>query len=485
MAKVDVPNDLLRGFRERLFGTQQAMADAANEHLAPAYLLAANDIGKLERGVVERGSVPRRKALRTICGVETDAEIGLVRRRGREGPAEARQVPPRADPTSSPTEVISANRREVELTGSATLEGTAPTGWRIVGYLAVRDQAPPSAEIVGMTPGITLEHPHAATTQTRPMAMRMDSSMRTDPGDDGDSFLTLTRLLASQRQAVAPAALLSLVEAHRDCLNSLFRKAEHDPLRVHIGSLVAETSIVASRLWSAQGNRPMALAYCAHARQLGDDLHNPGLGATARIFESNLRSEAATLIGRAGDLVEGLRLLQHAEAQSHALGPAAQARLAAEQAQVLAVLNMRQECEDALNRAHSAAEKISDGDRTGLFSDWNASRLQVYEGTCHLLLEQPRKAVAALEAAVNGFAADGSNANVGLAAQVDLACAYAETGELDRGCDMLGRADGRLVKIGNRRGVDRAERARERLDRWSSERAVRELDERMASHRAA
>jgi hypothetical protein len=80
--------------------------------------------------------------------------------------------------------------------------------------------------------------------------------------------------------------------------------------------------------------------------------------------------------------------------RSAVLGPAARARLAAEQAQILAVLNLREECDDALGRAKAAAEEITESDRSGLFSDWSASRLQVYEGTCHLLLGEPRKAVA-------------------------------------------------------------------------------------------
>lgn len=80
MAKDYIPNDLLREARERLFGTQQAMAEAANKVLPPAYWMNGNDIGKLERGVVEKPSPPRCKALRTICGVTTNAEIGLVRR---------------------------------------------------------------------------------------------------------------------------------------------------------------------------------------------------------------------------------------------------------------------------------------------------------------------------------------------------------------------------------------------------------------------
>jgi hypothetical protein len=261
----------------------------------------------------------------------------------------------------------------------------------------------------------------------------------------------------------------------------LFRKAQSDPLREHIGALLAEASIVASRLWSAQGNRSLALAHCAHARKLADDLQHPALAAVARIFESNLHSEAATLIGTTGDLVVGLRMLQEAAARTAVLNPAAQARLAAEQAQAFAVLKLRRECEEALSRARAAAENIGDRDRTGLFSDWGPSRLQVYEGTCRLFLGEPKKAVATLEQALRDSMSDQGNTNVTLAAQIDLASAYAEAGELDRSCTKLGNAYRELVSIGNRRGIDRAERARERLSRWNTEDAVRHLDERMAS----
>src|SRR5262249_51519530 len=143
-----------------------------------------------------------------------------------------------------------------------------------------------------------------------------------------DSFLTVTRVLASQRQAVAPDVLLTLVEAHRDSLAALYRNADSDPVRKDIGALLGETSIVASRLWSATGNRSMAIANCAYARQLADRLDDPVLGATARIFESNLHSEAATLIGTEGDIVLGLRMLDEAAAVGRALPPAARARIA-------------------------------------------------------------------------------------------------------------------------------------------------------------
>ncbi|WP_162958245.1 hypothetical protein [Nocardia yunnanensis] len=147
-----------------------------------------------------------------------------------------------------------------------------------------------------------------------------------------------------------------------------------------LGALLGETSIVASRLWSAVGDRPMALANCVYARRLADQLQDPALGGIVRIFESNLRSDAGTLIGSDGDVVIGLRLLQEAAAVGEFLPPAARARIAAEQAQTYAVLEMPRECREALAIAERAVDDVGEGDRTGLFSDWTTARLRVYEG---------------------------------------------------------------------------------------------------------
>jgi hypothetical protein len=76
---------------------------------------------------------------------------------------------------------------------------------------------------------------------------------------------------------------------------------------------------------------------------------------------------------------------------------------------------------------------------------------------------------------------DGGNTNVALAARVDLASAYALTGHLDRACTTLADAYEQLKRIGNLRGISRARRAREGLNRWNTERVVQELDERMAA----
>jgi transcriptional regulator with XRE-family HTH domain len=293
------------------------------------------------------------------------------------------------------------------------------------------------------------------------------------------SYTAVTRLLASQRQTMEPEALLNLVSAHRAAVASLFRRTTSDGLKDRLGELLGETSIVASRVWSALGDRTMALANCAFARKLGHELDNPALGAMARLFESNLRSDAATLIGSDGDIVEGLRLLVEASCVEELLSPPARARLAAEQAQAYAILGLEPECRNALDRADRAVEHIIETDRVGLFSDWNPSRLLVYQGTCWLSLDKPAKARPLLTEAIR-VTVD-NNRNVALAAEVDLAGAHVAMGDLDEGCRLLGDALATMTAIGNARGIERARRARARMRAIQHERPVRQLDDRIMS----
>lgn len=333
---------------------------------------------------------------------------------------------------------------------------------------------------------VGIAHPLTAASLTRaPSAQSgiatVQPEVLTSGASEWGSFSQVTAMLAQQRQAVAPGALLSLVEAHRDCLSTLYRKAKRDPLRSDIGAMLGEASIVASRLWSAQGNRSMALAHCAYARELADRIGSVQVGATARIFESNLHSEASTLIESDGDIMIGLRLLEEAATAADYLTPAARARIAAEQAQAYAALRLKRETESALGRATEAVFEMTDEDCTGLYSDWSPARLLVYKGTCQALLGEFSTAVGTLQAAIEVLKHDASNINVLLAAKVDLASAYAGSGHLEASCGLLAETYRQLKAVGNRRGLGRAERARQRLSPWDSERAVLDLDESIAA----
>jgi tetratricopeptide (TPR) repeat protein len=205
----------------------------------------------------------------------------------------------------------------------------------------------------------------------------------------------------------------------------------------------------------------------------------PSLQWSRTLFESNLHSDAATLIGSDGDVVLGLRLLDEAAAAGKLLSPAAHARIAAEQAQALAALKLGRESQEAMDRAKRAVEDIDGSDRAGLFSDWSATRLVVYEGTCQVLLGDAKAAVHTLQRALR--ASDDGNANVTLAAKVDLASALVEAGELEEGCRVLGDTYEQLVTTGNHRGIERAKRARKRFAEHVTQGPVRALDERIRS----
>ena len=328
-------------------------------------------------------------------------------------------------------------------------------------------------------PPTTVDLSRASLTRPEP-ALPSPDTLEVETSEWG-SFSRVTTMLAQQRQAVQPGALLSLVEAHRDSLSLLYRKSKRDPLRADIGAMLAEASIVASRLWSAQGNRTLALAHCAYARQLADRVGNVRVGATARIFESNLYSEAATLIEEDGDIMIGLRFLEEAATAADYLTPAARARIAAEQAQAYAALKLKNETESALGRAAEAVDEMTSEHCVGLYSDWSPARLLVYRGTCQTLLEEFPKAVDTLQKVTKQLARDEQNSNVLLAARVDLASAYAGSGQLEISCELLADTYSKLKMVGNRRGLGRAERARDRLSPWEGERAVAALDESMTA----
>lgn len=104
MAKPHEPNEIFRSARERLFGTREALAEAANVHLPRAYELNANDIGKIERGVVTYPRPPRRAALRKVLGVTTDGEIGFSDSR-RSSSSARRNIDANSTPQSLTTAV--------------------------------------------------------------------------------------------------------------------------------------------------------------------------------------------------------------------------------------------------------------------------------------------------------------------------------------------------------------------------------------------
>ncbi len=95
------PNELFRAARLCLTSadgegplSREELADRANKIMDPRDSdgpLTANDIGKIERGLVSYPRKYRRQAFRTVLGVDTDADIGLINRRTRPSDAPSRK----------------------------------------------------------------------------------------------------------------------------------------------------------------------------------------------------------------------------------------------------------------------------------------------------------------------------------------------------------------------------------------------------------
>lgn len=72
-----IRNELFHQARSRLGLSRQGLADTVNDTLTSWFRLTADDVAKIERGIVVWPNEPRRDALRNVLAAATDAEIGF------------------------------------------------------------------------------------------------------------------------------------------------------------------------------------------------------------------------------------------------------------------------------------------------------------------------------------------------------------------------------------------------------------------------
>jgi len=239
-------------------------------------------------------------------------------------------------------------------------------------------------------------------------------------------------------------------------------------------------AVVAGLLAGLAGNlsfdlreQARALAYFEVAVQAADDADAPDLAAWALATRSIVPAYT-------GDPATALRLLQ--EAQDRAAGHVSLSRrawLAAMEARAHAGLGDAGSSLAALGHAEAAIERAQpDGGPLGT-DFFDRPRLAGFRGTCHLLLGQPQAARAALaDVLALRSPADVKGRSL---AQLDLAQAHAQAGDLDAACAAVAAA----LAIRDEYRVDpirrRAREVRAALDQWQNERPVKELDEQVRS----
>jgi transcriptional regulator with XRE-family HTH domain len=292
------------------------------------------------------------------------------------------------------------------------------------------------------------------------------------------SLRAVTTAYGNQRETMSPALLVQPVLGQLRYLQGLFEGTANPTVRRELGFVTGETAILAGWLFMSLTSLDQARRHFGYARDIASELEDRTLGAYSRIFESAVHSRI-THAQSPEETRLALGLLEEAAAAGPALSPPMRARLAAQQAEEHAILRQAEACERALDRAREAAAQIAQDECVGLFSDWREARLPIYEGTCRLLLGEARRAASTLEEAYARIG--GAKTGVSMITRIDLGSAYVQAGEVDEGARLIGEGFEGARQMGRQGIMRRARRARQRLEQWKDEPAVRALDERLTA----
>ncbi|WP_157410754.1 hypothetical protein [Actinoplanes rectilineatus] len=448
MAKDSVPNHLLKGFRERLFGTQQAMADAANGHLAPAYLLTANDIGKLERGAVEQPSAPRRAALRRICAAETDAEIGFARRSKARAGGHDPVAQQREGVTSSPTRLGS----ELPHTGQKPAGSMTSRG--LPSSQSLHDLRTPSGGPGTVTLSVKLDGRELSVSLSRhdllqvgvaPFLEAFASGQHSDmvleavKRPDPSSRVTVTspahldEILVHLRDQwhaqvktdnlLGPRFALASVLSQISVIDAL-RKALRDEQRLAVVRLGAQYAESAAWLYEDSGRIAQARHWTSQALELAyeaDDRQMLAWTTFRRSQQAAAVKDAAAVIG----------LARAARRDDELLATPMRAAIRVQEAYGHALDGNEKGSQQLLDEAHTWAASDTVGDaRGGHGSYCNSGHIEIERATCWLATGRAKKAIPLYEQGLRDLPPVFQRNRA--AAQSRLAMAYFADGQLEQ-----------------------------------------------------
>jgi transcriptional regulator with XRE-family HTH domain len=287
-----------------------------------------------------------------------------------------------------------------------------------------------------------------------------------------DDLLVVTRSYASQWGEVAPTTLLPLVQRQGALLQTFLAAAPANPaLAQRLYAVSSETATVAGWLSLLVENFGDARRYYNLARDLAREAEDGprlafALGASSSLFSR---------ISSGSDPPRALALLEEADTIAGEQAPVhMRSWLSARLAEERAIQGDAVGSERHLHRAAAALASTS-AKGEGIFVCCDPAWLAGFAGNCALLLGRPAVASSILEETLGADLALTSQRSAVL---TDLGVAYAQQGEVERACELMGEAvavasTARLAEL-----LGRAHRARrEHLVAWADSPAVRQLDE--------
>ena len=290
-----------------------------------------------------------------------------------------------------------------------------------------------------------------------------------------DDLLVVTRSYASRWGEVTPTTLLPLVQRQMAVLQAyLVNSSRTLGVSQRLLSVSSETATVGGWLSVLVQNFGDARHYYGLARDLAREADDGPRLAFALGGASSLFSR----ISSGDDPPRALQLLQEA---AHVGGPSAPAHmrswLHARLAEEHAVSGDSNCAAHELEEASVALACATSEKGDGIFVCCGPGWLDGFRGNCALLLGDYGTASSILE---ETLAADLSLTSQRSAVMTDLGVAYAQQGEIERACELMGRgvelaAGARLAEL-----VDRGARARrEHLRGYDDLAVVKQLDDQL------
>lgn len=266
--------------------------------------------------------------------------------------------------------------------------------------------------------------------------------------------------------------LRNVIDADLRVVNDLLARASLiDSQRLRLQGAAAELAQLAGWVSFDSGLHSAGQRYYQaglHAAQSADD-HLLGANVLACM------SFQSALTGHPGD---GIALAQAAQGSVKAAAGASRvkAMIATREARAHAKAGNHRECGEALRRAELCLEGATD---SGTEPEWvyyfDEAELVAQIGACWLDLQQPHDALRLLDHALDTI--DASYVRDRTIYHVRQASAHLQLGELEYSCTLLQKAAGLALQSRSARSVSTIRSLRARMDKYSAEPSVRELDE--------
>ncbi|GGN38242.1 hypothetical protein FHR83_005452 [Actinoplanes campanulatus] len=373
------PNKLFRAARLRLksaFGdgppSREEFADRVNSVIDPRSKegpVTANDIGKIERGLVSYPREHRRRAYRVALGAKTDAEIGLVNRRDR------------------PTDTIPVNGGDAFLAVSAGhLDSSFPKadskevelGPSMLPAVAFQEQSPGA-------PGLTLDDLDRIDAVNRDARRYLDETLVAFLGEELDRCIADDGASGPRYALPRAIGVLSIIQRNIHVV----KWSVHQPL-LQVGSRAAEFT---GWLYRDAGH-PAAAEYWR------DRASEWAMAATDFAMPGYILIKKSQAAWDARDAPRMLGLAEAVQVGPWRLPARIMAEAVQQQARGLAMLkSKRQHVDDTLEKARALLAEVS-VDSTTLAAHYDKALFEAQVAICYGESGRPEEAAGIFEVVV-------------------------------------------------------------------------------------